>query len=219
MSQTARTEIHTGFRWESILYLGSRRQCQKGEIIFTQDDPFDKVWYLQEGRVKVSVLRADGSEKTLLIMGPGSTIGEAAAFDCDPFRVTATALTKCTVYSFNCRELINMMRTRPDMALHFIQSLSKKIRFLAFQIEDLVFLDVAGRLAHVLLMLAADHGKVHDDKRIELRMTHQELANFAGSNRVTVTNALKFLASHGIIEAGRERILILDTERLRLLAR
>lgn len=209
-------QLAGGFDWEQILHLGTPREFQKGSVVFRQADPTQDVWYIKEGQVKLSVIRRDGSEKTLLVMGPRSTIGEAAVFDNDPFRTTATALTRSVLYSFNRGALEAVIRSQPEMALHFIESLSRKVRFLAYQIEDLVFLDAAGRVASVLLYLSEESEGARPG---EIRITHQELANLAGSNRVTVSNALGFLADHGIIEVGRERVSIKDLERLRVLVR
>lgn len=207
------SQSQTGaFDWERILHLGTLREFEKGGVVFRQDDPTQDVWYIKEGQVKLAMIRRDGSEKTLLVMGPRSTIGEAAAFDAAPFRVMAVALTRSVLYSFSRGALEGLIRAQPEIALHFIESLSRKVRFLAYQIEDLVFLDAAGRVARVLLYLSEGGDGV-------IRTTHQELANLAGSNRVTVSNALSFLADHGIVELGRERVTIKDMGRLEVLVR
>lgn len=198
---------------EKLLHLGSPVTYQAGSIIYQQGEHSRYFFYLRKGRVKVCIYTCDGLEKILAIHEPKSTFGESAAFDSLPYFATAVAIDDCEVYRFLPGNVMPVITENPAVALHLLCSVIRKLRLCALHIEDMTFLDAPGRVAHILAKLATDYGvPTSKGKKIQLRLTHQDLANVAGSSRVTVTKVLGQLRQRGIID-GRKRQIIVRDER------
>lgn len=183
--------------------------------MFTQADAPENVYYLRKGRIKLSVLREDGSEKTFFIIGENCTFGEAAVFDSEPFVATAAALEDSEVYAFSKRLLLQLMAGDPELSYALITSLSCKVGHLASQVEGLTFLDVKQRLARAIAVLSAQGSRPSgNQKRAEVQVTHQELAYMIGASRVAVSRALEELAREGKLALRNRRIIIYDQRAL-----
>lgn len=201
--------------WERLRPLGHVRRLAPGAVLYRQGDPATSCFYLHRGRVKAVVLRPDGTEKILEVMGPGALVGEAAAFDGLPHYSSCVALDPSDMYAFSVPQLLAAMQSDPEIALFLLQVMSRKQRVLAGQVEDMAFLDTTGRLTRLLLRLAADYGiGPPSARRLCLRLTHEQLASMAGCSRIAVTRALGRLRSRGIVVTGERGSLTIDTERL-----
>lgn len=190
------------------LHLSTRRCYRRGAYVFTQADRPENVYYLRKGRIKLSVLRHDGTEKTFFIIGEGCTFGEAAVFDSKPFVATAVALEDSEVYAFPKRLLLQLMARDLELSCALITSLSCKVGHLASQVESLTFLDVKERLVRAIAVLSAQAGCNPDHKGVEVQVTHQELACMIGASRVAVSRALEELAREGKVALKNRRIII-----------
>lgn len=202
--------------WEqTILKYGEPRTYGPGCIIYSQGEVSRGFYYLQQGRVKISIYRKDGGEKILAIHHAPATFGETAAFDGGPQFTTATTLEPCRIYLFPQKIFLDLFRQRPELATDLVRSIGRKMRLLALQVEDLTFLDSSSRIAHMLLKLAHDYGKhTPEGIVITLPITHQELADVVGVSRVTATTILNRLEQMGILKKKRCQILLKDERRL-----
>jgi len=97
----------------------------------------------------------------------------------------------------------------PKIAIQVLEVISKRLRNTNEQVEDLIFLDVYGRVAKKLLELADAHGaKVEDGVRIEVRMTQQELASMVGASRESVNKVMGYFTDKQYISTDKQRITI-----------
>lgn len=198
-------------RWERLAGYGTTLMVEPNGIIFSQGDRADAFYYLKQGRVKVLMFAQDGSEKTLAIHEEGSLFGETAAFDNMPRFATAVAMKRSEVVRIRANALPGLVRENPDLALRLMQSLCRKIRLLALQVEGMAFLDVERRVGHLLLRLAMDFGvPAGSGIRISVRVTDQELAGIVGSCRVTVTKVLNAFRRQGLVEKTDRYLIITD---------
>lgn len=199
---------------DRYLNLSTRRCYRRGSYVFTQADPPENVYYLRKGRIKLSLLREDGSEKTFFIIGENCTFGEAAVFDSKPFVATAVALEDSEVYAFSKGLLLQLMGSDLELSCALIASLSCKVGHLASQVESLTFLDVKERLVRAIAVLSSQASHQSGRKRAEVQVTHQELAYMIGASRVAVSRALEELAREGKLALRNRRIIIHDQHAL-----
>ena len=155
----------------------------------------------------------------VLTMGRGSKdntfFGESAVFDDQPYFATATILEPSEIYYIQRDDLMRLIKKTPSIAFMLIRALIRKIRLLAFQLEDLSFLDAQKRVAHILLTLGHELGvRKEDGLHIQKGITHNDLAQLTGLSRVTVTNVLNYLERLHIIRKRRCMLTIIDQERL-----
>ncbi len=189
----------------------------KRSIIFHEGDPGDTLYILKVGRVKISKITEDGREKTLTIMQPGDFFGEMAIFDSLPRSATAEVIDDQAVcFTLNKRDFERIILDNPIIALKIMRDLTRRIRQVNQQVEDLAFKDVHERVASTLCNLSKVEGRHLGNNRIliNLKMTHQDLANMVGSSRETVTRALNRLQDQEIISIAHQQITIIKPEQL-----
>ena len=188
---------------------------EKGEVIFFENDSVKKLYLLVNGKVKLSMLSADGKEKVLTILQEGDIFGELSLFDEDPHPLTAEVMDDARLLIIPWNEMEKMIIDRPSLAIKIIEALAKKTRLLTSQVRELVFQDAAGRLASLISRLADDFGReIEEGTVIDLVLTHQEIANLIGSSRVTVTKLINRFIDEGLLTIKKRKIIIKDFEAL-----
>ncbi|MBI6546978.1 MAG: Crp/Fnr family transcriptional regulator [Cyanobacteria bacterium NC_groundwater_1444_Ag_S-0.65um_54_12] len=216
-----RVSIFSGVGQEALARIAAitgEKNYSKRSIIFHEGDAGDTLYILKSGRVKISKITEDGREKTLTIMQPGDFFGEMAIFDSLPRSATAEVIDdQATVFAVNKRDFERIILENPQIALKIMRDLTRRIRQVNQQVEDLAFKDVHERVASTLCSLSKIEGRPLAGSKIliNLKMTHQDLANMVGSSRETVTRALNRLQDQEIISISHQQITI---NRLDLLA-
>lgn len=203
---------------DRIAALAVRRNYSRGAAVFQQGDPGDCLYAVISGQVRVSTHHADGREVFLNLIEAGDSFGEIAAVDGFDRTATATAVVDSSLLLIRRTDLFALMERDPRLAIHLLSVFCKRMRWTSDLIDEAAFLDVAARLAHRLLRLAADHGVAGSDGTT-LKLSQAELANFLGASRQVVNQSLQAWREHGWIALARGRVVIRDREALRTLAR
>lgn len=191
------------------------KSYSRKSIIFHEGDYGDTLYIIKMGRVKIAKVAIDGREKTLTILQPGDFFGEMAIFDNLPRSATAEAIDQeVRLFGINKKDFERLIHENPSISLRIMKDLTRRIRQINQQVEDLAFKDVHGRVSSTLFQLLETEEKIRGQDLSHLRMTHQDLANMVGSSRETVTRALNRLQSEGIIAISHQQIEIIDREYL-----
>lgn len=213
VSFLARVSIFQGVGSDGLARIAAitgEKSFPKKSIIFHEGDVGDTLYILKSGRVKIAKITEDGREKTLTIMQPGDFFGEMAIFDNLPRSATAEVIDDAaSVYTVAKRDFERTLMEHPSIALQIMRDLTRRIRQVNQQVEDLAFKDVHERVASTLNHLSQSEGRQIGSKvLINLKMTHQDLANMVGSSRETVTRALNRLQDEGVISIAHQQITI-----------
>ena len=190
------------------------RTVDKGQTIFVQDEPGDRMFVLAEGAVKLVVRSEKGEVVELARRGPPATFGEVALLDGGPRSATAEAVERSTLLVITRDDLIGLLRSDLQVVDAVLKSLGAMVRHADRLAGDLVFLDLQGRLARRLLELAGT-GKRDGDHPRTGRLTQTELANMVGGSRQSVNLALRTLEERGCIRQVGLTIELLDPDELR----
>jgi CRP-like cAMP-binding protein len=185
------------------------RSCAKGTMILQEEEPGDALFMIVSGRAKVVHLSEDGREIILDMLGQGDFFGEMALLDQEPRSANVTAVEPTEILVLERRAFLNEIEREPKIAVKMLAELSRRLRRADEKIQDLVLLDVYGRVARMLLRLARLHGKPLEDGFILTRRpTHQELADMVGASRETVSRVLADLARRGVVRNSGRRLVI-----------
>ena len=202
----------TDFPEDEIQALSSatkRRTFRSGEVIFHRDDPGQVLYMIKEGKVKICIISPDGQEVSLAVLGKGEYFGEFALLDGLPRSTDAVALEKVECYTLQRSDFLNAIQKNPKIAILVLEALSKRLRATDNMVEDLIFLDVYGRVAKKLLELADTHGvKTDEGVIIDVRLTQQELASMVGASRESVNKVLGYFTDKKFISTDKHRITI-----------
>ncbi len=193
----------------TLTSVAKRRTFRSGEVIFHREDPGQVLYMIKEGKVKICIISPDGQEISLAVLGKGEYFGEFALLDGLPRSSDAVALEKVECYTLQRNDFQNAILKNPKIAILVLEALTKRLRNTDQMIEDLIFLDVYGRVAKKLLELADTHGvKVDDGIRIDVRLTQQELASMVGASRESVNKVLGYFTDKDFISTDKHRITL-----------
>jgi CRP/FNR family transcriptional regulator len=192
----------------------------RGEILFSEGDPGDKLYIILSGKIKLTKAAPDGRENLLSVHGPGEMFGELSLFDPIPRTSSATAVTNADLAGLAHDDLRSWLSTRPGVAMHLLQALAQRLRRINEVKADLVFTDVPGRVAKALLDLSERFGSPGMlGVQVSHDLTQEELAQLVGASRETVNKALADFTARGWIQLSAKSVLITDMDRLRKRAR
>ncbi|QBD78629.1 Crp/Fnr family transcriptional regulator [Ktedonosporobacter rubrisoli] len=193
----------------AFMGVARRRTFRAGEVIFHRDDPGQVLYVIKEGKVKICLISPDGQEISLVVFGKGEYFGELALLDGLPRSADAIALEKVECYTLQRSDFHNAIMKNPKIAIQVLEVLSKRLRSTDQQVEDLIFLDVYGRVAKKLLELAETHGvQVEGGTLIDVRLTQQELASMVGASRESVNKVLGYFTDKQFISTDKHRITL-----------
>jgi CRP-like cAMP-binding protein len=180
---------------------GSGRSVERfhpTNCIFAQDDPADAVFYIQEGRVKLSVVSRQGKEAVIGILAVGDFFGEGCLAGQPRRMASATAMSECSIMRLEKAPLIRLLREEPVFSEMFLMHvLSRNIRFEA-DLVDQLFNSSEKRLARVLLLLA-NFGKAGEPQAVIPKISQETLAEIIGTTRSRVSFFMNRFRKMGFI--------------------
>src|SRR6201997_2502216 len=185
---------------------------RKNEKIFRQGEPADSIYFIQSGRIKISVVSAAGKEAVLAMPGPHDFFGEGSLVKQSLRISTATTLEPSTVFRVEKRAMVRALHEQPDLSEKFMASLLTRNIDLEEDLCDQLFNHSEKRLARVLLKLA--RLREHDaapDASIPL-LSHETLAEMVGTTRSRITHFMNKFRTMGLIAYNGE--LTVRTELL-----
>ena len=193
-----------------------RRAFHQGEIIFYRDDPGAMMFVIKSGRVRIFLSSPEGQEVALAVFGAGEAFGELALLDGQPRSASAVAIEPTETYCIQRADFIAVATHRPRIALQMLATLSHRLRQTDIMVEDLLFLDVHGRVAKKLLELAETNGtRTPDGIRIEMKLTQSDLAAMVGASRESVNKVMSYLLDKEYVSVEKRKITVKRLAELR----
>lgn len=195
------------------------RSFRKGEPIYLPGEPSESVYFLKEGKVKLSYPGPEGKEFTVSILEEGEPFGEMSVVGEEDRSLKAEALEDSVLCTVSKRDFLHFADQTPELSLKVAKKIGQQRREIQNSLADLLFKDVPTRLASLLGKLADQFGEDSNSGiRIEPGFTHEEIAKLVGSTRETVTTNLNEFESDGLIEKGRGKLVIKDEKGLKVRA-
>ena len=187
----------------------------KNHVIFLEEETGNYMYVVVAGKVKVTKSNAAGKETLLAIHQPGDFFGEMALLDGKTAPATVAAMEDCKIISISKADFHRHLMRNEKIVAQIIQVLCGRLRQVWSQIQTLSYDDADSRIRAGILQISRRHG-IADARGIliNLKITHQELAEMVGTSRETVTRTLSDLQRDGIIQIADRRIIIVDTHRL-----
>ena len=193
---------------------------KKKQPIYLAGDPGENLYFLKEGRVKISMIDESGKEFTLTLLEPGEIFGELGLFDDSPRETTAVALEDSLICMMKRKDFERYAANKPELSFKLTKLMGLRLREIENRIEELLFRDVPSRLARLLLRLVQQHGRATKNGiRMNIKLSQQEIANLIGATREMTSTVLNSLKKEGIINVENKYIYILDRKQLDNMAR
>jgi CRP/FNR family cyclic AMP-dependent transcriptional regulator len=202
-----------------------RRSYPAGSTVMAADQPGDALYAILSGSAKVHLIRPDGAEVILAVLGPGEVVGEMSLADSLGRSADVTTLEESVLLWMDRVTFGSSLGESPVLARNLAEVLSRRVRLTNAHLLALATLDVPGRVASQLLALAREYGEstpegTPEGTRIPMRLTQSDLAGLVGASRVRVNQALGYFRKHSLISMDREgRVTVHDEDALARRAR
>ncbi len=214
----AATTAPQGFGLEDFERAGVRvveRRFSAKDTIFTPGDPDDQLYFVLEGAVRLYKIYGDYKEATTALLKDGGVFGKLSLVEGRWQDVFAEAVTDVRVAGVQKSALAEVIKRRPEFAMKLFASFSERLRQSDEVIESLLHREVSTRLATLLLNLVDRFGEQnHAGPMLDVRLTHQDLANMIASTREAVSKVMSEFQREGVIEVKNRRIVIRDRDAL-----
>jgi CRP-like cAMP-binding protein len=204
---------------QTVLQAAQRRRVARDAFFFLQGDAATVFYVLLEGRVKLTQLTPEGHQVLVRFIGPGDGFGIVAALNGAEYPLSAQAMEDCLALAWESETIVGLMERYPRIALNALRLLAGRFKELQDRYRELATERVEQRVARALLRLARQTGrKVEGGVLIDLPLSRQDLAEMTGTTLYTVSRILSRWEQQGLVEAGRERVLIRNPHGLVVIA-
>jgi len=174
-------------------------EYSKGQTVFKQGDPANAVFYIQEGKTKLTVVSNAGKEAVIAIMGTGDFLGEGC-LTAQPLRMaTATAISNCSLVRLEKGAMIRVLHEQPAFSEMFLAYVLSRNMRIEEDLVDQLFNSSEKRLARVLLLLA-NFGKQDKPEPVIAKISQETLAEMIGATRSRVSFFMNKFRKMGFIE-------------------
>jgi CRP-like cAMP-binding protein len=191
------------------------RRFRRNEVIFHQGDPGDSLHVLASGAVKIVLPSSEGDEAIIATLNPGDFFGELALLDGAPHSATATAVEPVETLSLARAPFQQLLDDDRGLRMALLSGLAAELRRLTGHVEELHFLDLAGRLAMRLVRLAQDRDpQAEGEVRLDWPFTQSDLAAMIGGTRQSVNKLLSQLVEDGLLVIEHDTLVINDLRTL-----
>jgi CRP-like cAMP-binding protein len=173
---------------------------KKNDVLFSQGEPADAVFYIRKGNLKLSVVSQRGKEATVALLATGNFVGESCIAAAERFRmVTATALNRCTLMRIDREEMVRVLHEEHAFSDVFVSFLLERNVRIQEDLVDQLFNSSEKRLARVLLLLA-HFGKEGKPENVIPKISQEVLAEMVGTTRSRVNFFMNRFRKLGFIE-------------------
>lgn len=192
-------------------------EYKKGEYIFRSGDKADKLYIVVSGKMKISNYLSDGREQILYIYSAGDFVGAFNLLKEDEFKYNAEALEDTTISTLSKNKFNEIILKNPEITLKILEKSYERIRDVEGLVVRLSAANTDAKVAGLLLELMEDFGsKENSNTVLELTINREEMGNYAGIARETMTRKLNHFKELGYIDfIGNKKIIIKEENKLR----
>jgi CRP-like cAMP-binding protein len=202
-----------------ILAGAASRRYSKGSNVFEQDGKAEHFFLLLNGHLRVSRTTPDGQQVVVRYIVAGDIFGIAMAIGRDTYPATAMAIVESLALVWPSKAWPALVAKYPVLAAGTMQALGNRLQEVQARVVEMSTEEVERRVAHALLRLARQSGrKTEQGIEIAFPITRQDVAEMTGTTLHTVSRILSAWEGRGLVEGGRQKIVLTDPHRLLLIA-
>lgn len=201
---------------EFLLSRGATRRLRAGTVIMHEGDPTNHVLVLLSGWVRVYRTTPDGQVVLLALRGPGDVIGDIAALMDVPRTATVDSMKAARVVQFRHDEFLACVHERPALGFALLKQMAARLRDADAARVEFAALDVAQRVAALLVHLANVHGTMTPQGvELGISLTQQDIANRVGGSLRAVARAVATFRERGLLATARRTFVVIAPDVLR----
>lgn len=194
---------------QGVFDAAHRRHVEQDAFFFHQGEPATACYVLIDGKAKLTQVTPEAHQMLVRFVAPGEEFGIIAALSNAVYTLSAQAVGDCLVLAWHGETLARLMERYPRIALNALETVASHYKRLLNRCQELVTQRVEQRLARALLRLARQAGqKAEGGVLIDLPLSRENLADMTGTTLYSVSRILTNWERQGLVEAGRERVVI-----------
>lgn len=204
---------------DEITERATSRRYGPGSVVFGQGDAADRFFVLVHGRLRVTQVTPQGEQIVVRMINPGDLFGMARALRRTTYPGTSTAVVESVALSWPMTDWDAMVAHHPSFAASTIQTIGDRLQDAHSRIREMSTEVVERRVGHMVLRLVQQSGKREPEGiRIDFPISKQDLAEMTGTTLHTVSRILTAWEEAGLVDSGRQKLLVKDPHRLLLIA-
>ncbi|MCM0648238.1 Crp/Fnr family transcriptional regulator [Clostridium swellfunianum] len=199
-----------------VMSMIQRRRYKKGQVIFFEGDVSDKFYIINMGKIKIYKYNKEGKEQILYILSEGDFIGYLSLLKKGKVDFNAEALEDVSVCILTKDDFDKIVKKTPEISLRILENLHDRLVSLENLVQTLSTKDIETRIAALLRNFVKDFGREEEEGTvIDLPLSREEMANYIGVTRETMSRKLTAMEEEGVIElVGNKKVVIKDAEAL-----
>jgi CRP-like cAMP-binding protein len=191
----------------------------KNSSVFEQGEDAHSFFVLLHGHVRASKTAPTGQQIVVRYVAPGETFGVATALGLKHYPATATAVDDSVVLAWPSAAWPRLVERHPKLAVNTLQTVGNRLQETHTRVMEMSTQQVEQRVAHALLRLAKQSGrKVENGIEIDFPISRQDIAQMTGTTLHTVSRVLSGWEQLGLVESGRQKIVLRQAHKLSVLA-
>lgn len=205
---------------DRLLAHAASRLVAQGEAVFEQGERAEHFFLLLHGRLKVTQVTPDGQQIIVRVVHPGDLFGFAKALQREDYPGTAVAAAESLTLSWPTDLWPDFVEHNPRLAVSAMQTIGQRLEEAHTRIREMSTQEVERRVAHTVLRLAKKAGRAEaEGVRIDFPISRQDIAEMTGTTLHTVSRIFSAWEAKGLVEGGRQKLLVRDMPGLEALAR
>lgn len=197
----------------------STRRVPQGEVVFAQGEQAQAFYVLLHGRLKVTQVTRDGQQIIVRMIHPGDLFGFTRALGRSDYPGTATAAVDSLIAAWPTLSWDSLVADNPHLAMNAIRTIGQRLDEAHTRIREMSTEEVERRVAHAVLRLVEQAGaRDESGLRIDFPISRRDIAEMTGTTLHTVSRILSAWEAQGLVEGGRQKLLVRDRAGLTRLA-
>lgn len=203
---------------DEVLRPTKSRHYGAGTPVFQQGEPAGYFYVLLSGRLRVTQVDPNGQQTIVRMVNPGDLFGIARALQRSDYPGTATAVTDSVALQWPMAAWDELAERHPRFSINAMKTIGQRLQEAHTRVRELSTEEVERRVAHAVLRLASQGGrKEAGGIRIDFPISKQDIAEMTGTTLHTVSRILSAWERAGLVQGGRQKLLIREPHRLSLI--
>lgn len=200
-----------------IINMTGHNNYKKGENIFLEGTKSHTLYLINEGKIKLYKFTKDGKQQILHILSDGDFFGELNLFKDSEYSFNAEAIVPTKICTLTKDKMKKIIMEKPEIGIKILEIVGDRLSKVETLAQHLATNDVESRLAYLLIDMMESYGiKKKEGVEIELPISREDMSNYTGVARETISRKLKKLEEDGFLKlVGTKKVIILDEEALR----
>lgn len=198
-----------------IINMTGHKSYKRGEVLCREGEVSDTLYILNEGKVKLSKVTKDGKEQIIHILGSGDFFGELNLFsDNELYNFDAHAISELKICTLTKEDMHTIILNNPEISLKILKEVTRRLAETENLAQNLATNDAEVRIAYMILEFGEKYGVYSNEGlKIKLPINREEMANYCGITRETISRKLTKFEELEIIKLEGTRVIVIKDEK------